>query len=290
MKILLTGGPGFIGRHIVELLGKKYDVRAPTREELDMLHADAVRAFLDAQRFDIVIYAVNVGGKRNQRMLTGVYETNCQMFLNIAQNSERFGRMIFLGSGAEYGKQRAVVMVKEEDFGNVQPLDEYGRAKYFVSDYIGKHRNILNLRCFAVFGKYEDYTIRFISNAICRSLLGLPIVMHQNVKFDYLYAPDLVKIIEYFIINQPLEKFYNVGFGKPIELVELAQMVKQATFSDTQIEIEQPGYGNEYSCDTSRLMAEVKHITFSSYERAIREMVVYYKSIISNIQREDLDE
>ncbi|OGZ43259.1 MAG: hypothetical protein A3J55_02595 [Candidatus Ryanbacteria bacterium RIFCSPHIGHO2_02_FULL_45_17b] len=290
MNILLTGGSGFIGKHIIELLGKKYTITAPSHRELDILDLDAVRTFLQAGKFDIVIHAANVGGKRNQGALTGVYETNRRMFLNLAENSNLFGRMIFLGSGAEYGKQGAISMVREEDFGKVQPLDEYGRAKYAASEYIREHEHILNLRCFGVFGTYEDYSVRFISNAICRSLFGLPIVMHQNVKFDYLYAPDLVGIIEYFIINQPSVKFYNAGFGKPIELVELAQMVKQVANSDLEIEIEQPGYGNEYSCDASRLKAEIKNMAFTSYEMAITEMVAYYKSIISKISREDLDE
>lgn len=289
-KILLLGGSGFVGRNIIGLLGKKYDIKAPTHRELNLLDADGVRMFLDAERFDVVIYAVQVGGKRNQSMLTGVYETNCRMFLNVAENSDRFGRMIFLGSGAEYGKQRSIIMVQEEDFGNVQPLDDYGRAKYAASEYISEHRNMLNLRCFGVFGTYEDYRIRFISNAICRSLLGLPIVMHQNVKFDYLYAPDLVSILEYFIINQPLEKFYNVGFGKPVELMGIAEIVKEATSNEMPVKIEQSGYANEYTCNTNRLMAEIKNISFTSHEQAIKEMVVYYKNIISNIRREDLEE
>lgn len=290
MKILLLGGSGFIGRNIIELLGEKYDITAPTHRELDLLNADAVQSFLNKKRYDRVIYAVNVGGKRNQKALTGVYDANYRMFLNVAEQGERFGRMIFLGSGAEYGKQRDIVMIKEEDFGTIQPLDDYGRSKYSISEYINEHENIINLRCFAVFGKYEDYKVRFISNAICRALFGLPITMHRNVKFDYLYILDLVKIIEYFIVNQPMLIFYNVGFGKPIELTELAQIVKQATLNDARIEIEQLGYSNEYTCDTSQLKAEIGDMALTSYEQAISEMIEYYKNILPIMQYKDLEE
>lgn len=290
MKILLIGGTGFIGRNILEILGRTYDIDAPNREHLDLLDTDAVASYIKHKSFEVVIYAANVGGKRNQQAMRGVYDMNYRMFLNVARNHADFGRMIFFGSGAEYGKQKQIVMVREDNFGAVRPEDEYGQAKYAASQYIAAHSTMMSLRCFAVFGKYEDYRIRFISNAICRALLGLPIRMHQNAKYDFLYVSDLITILEYFIINQSRSQFYNAGFGRPVELTELARMVQEETDSHLPIEREQQGYANEYSCDTSRLKNEIPHMRFTPYREAIREMVAYYKNIISSIRREDLEE
>ena len=58
---------------------------------------------------------------------------------------------------------------------------------------------ILNLRVFGVFGKYEDYETRLISNIICRVIFKLPVEINQNAVYDFVYINDLVKIIEYFI-------------------------------------------------------------------------------------------
>ena len=288
MKILLTGGSGFIGKNLREQLSKKYDLVAPFHRELDLLDETAVRSFLEAEKFDVVIHAANYGGKRTQTDLVGVFETNKRMFFNLANNQHLFGRMIFLGSGAEYGKQRPIVKVKETDFGKVRPQDEYGQSKYLASEYIAEHNRIVNLRLFGVYGKYEDYKTRFISNAICRALYGLPIVIRQNVRFDFLYVNDLINIIEYFINTEAKEKFYNTGTGHPVDLEKLAVMVKEIV-DVTEIIVKNPGLGREYTCDNGLLVKELGNFSFTPPEVAIKEMVLWYKENLQQIKREDLE-
>ncbi len=288
MKIFLTGGSGFIGRNFLEVLGGQYDISAPSHAELDLLDAAAIKRFLGKGNFDVVVHAASVGGNRRQAGLAHVYEVNRRMFLNLAEQDKDFERLIFLGSGAEYGKQADIKIVREENFGKRQPGDEYGKSKYFASEYIGRRKNMLNLRCFGVFGKYEDYKTRLISKSICRALFGLPIVVNQNAKFDYVYAPDLIGIIDYFINNKPREKFYNVGAGSSTELLELARMVKDATGGGVEIKIKREGMAREYTCDNGRLRAEVAGLKFTPHSEAIGKLMEYYRGIISGIKREDL--
>ena len=94
------------------------------------------------------------------------------------------------------------------------PRDAYGFSKYICAKYIERSEKIVNLRLFGVFGAYEDYTVRFISNACCRALKGLPIVLRQDVTFDYLYVKDLAKITRWFIENNARHKAYNVCTGR----------------------------------------------------------------------------
>jgi GDP-L-fucose synthase len=196
--------------------------------------------------------------------------------------------MIFLGSGAEYGKQRAVVMAKEADFGKVLPVDEYGKAKVFATEYISNHEGFLNLRCFSIFGKYEDYKVRIVSNAICRALFGLPIVLNQNVKFDFLYVNDLVRLIEFFIVNESKEKVYNASSGNSVEILELAEMVKEAVGGNVEIKVKNPGLGKEYTCNAELLKKDLGNFEFTSNKKAIEEMVLWYKENLKNIKKEDL--
>lgn len=287
-KVFLTGSTGFIGRNVLDLLSQNYEILHPGHSELDLLNIQAVSQFLKQYAFDVVIHAANVGGKRSELSKVDVLETNKQMFLNLAENKKYFGRMIFLGSGAEYGKQKPVVNVKEADFGKELPSDEYGQAKFFASEYMLKRDGFLNLRCFGVYGKYEDYKVRIVSNAICRALFGLPIILNQNVKFDFIYVNDLVKIIEHFIINEPKEKVYNASFGNPVEILELAEIVKEVVGENVEIKVKSPGMGKEYTCNADLLKKELGNFEFTPHKKAIEQMVLWYKEHLQNIKREDL--
>jgi len=65
--------------------------------------------------------------------------------------------------------------------------------------------------------------VRFISNACCRALKGLPILLRQDIAFDYLYVKDLVKLTMWFIENDARGKAYNVCTGQPVALSQLAE-------------------------------------------------------------------
>ena len=85
---------------------------------------------------------------------------------------------------------------------NEGPINIYGYSKYEIAKNIeSRHRNIYNLRVFGIYGKYEDYKRRFISNNICRLLCGQTISINKNAYFDYLYVNDFSKIVEMFIKN-----------------------------------------------------------------------------------------
>lgn len=273
--IFLTGGLGFVGRNILEQLSQKYKILSPGRGELDLLDSGRVADFLKSGNFDVVIHAAGSGVSRSAGQI-GVYEHNNRMFLNLAQNSNSFSRMIFLGSGAEYDKRHELKQVKEEDFGKNVPVDEYGLAKYTASKYIETTDNIVNLRCFGVYGKYEDASQRFISSAICNVLGGKPITIGQNVWFDYLYVGDLVKIIDYFITHDAKHKFYNVASGRRVDLLTLAGIVENVSGSKQGIVVLKDGMNKEYTADNSRLKSEIPDFKFTSLESGIKRLYEYY--------------
>lgn len=286
-NILLTGGEGFIGRNILEQISSKYNITAPAHQDLDLLDTEKTAIYLKNHKFDVIIHAAGTGVSRAGSQ-DKIFDVNTKMFLNLVNNSEKFGRMIFLGSGAEYGKQQPIVKVTERDFGKILPEDEYGKAKYFASEYILKHPKIVNLRCFGVFGKYEDYTIRFISNIICQSLAGQQIVVSKNTVFDYIYIDDLVKIVSFFIEHEPKAKFYNVGRGQCIELMELAKVVKELTKNPYDIQIKQSGMGKEYTCNNSILLNEIGDFEFTPIKKAVQEMIDWYRDNWQSINQDEL--
>ena len=229
MRILITGGSGFIGRNLAEQLASVYEVLAPSSSELDLLKEHDVREYLTAHSVDVIVHAATTRSNRRLAAPPDLLDRNCRMFFNLARNAERFGKMIHFGSGAEYDRSELPPLVREDYFDTRVPADAYGFSKYICAKYIERAERIVDLRLFGVFGPYEDYTVRFISNACCRVLKGLPIVLRQDVMFDYLYVKDLARITSWFIENELGHKAYNVCTGGRWQLTELARIVAEVS-------------------------------------------------------------
>lgn len=278
MRIFLTGSTGFIGRNLLEKLGGKHTIFSPTHKQLDLLNSEHVEKYFKKHHFDIVINCAVVGGTRLEETTENAFYQNLRIFVNILRNNNYFKKMINFGSGAEYDKSRILRKIKEEDFDQRVPKDEYGFFKYTCSKYIEKSDiNIINLRIFGLFGKYEDYRYRFISNAICRNIFNLPITINQDVYFDYLYVDDFIEIVEFFITHEGNYKSYNLGSGKSINILSIAKKINQIAKNKSEIIIKNEGLNNEYTCDNSRLLSELKRLNLTNFDISLKKLYTWYE-------------
>ncbi len=284
--ILITGGSGFIGKNLIEQLQPNYNILAPHHQELELLDQDSVQAYFKNNKIDVVIHSATVPAHRKIKEPKDIAYKNLRIFFNIARNSRQFAKMIFLGSGAEYGTQAEVSNARECDFDRIVPEDEHGFSKYICSKYIEQADNIINLRLFGIFGKYEDYQIRFISNAICKALFDLPITLNQNRKFSYLFIDDLGPIVEYFIENKAKHKIYNIVPSEKTELLALAEQVKKISGKKLEIKVKNPGLGKEYTGNNNLLMAEMKNLKFTPLEQALKQLYAWYEGHKDTINKE----
>lgn len=291
LRIFITGSSGFIGRNILENLGNKYDFLAPSHKDLDLLDTEAVDSFFKKNGvFDVVVHSAFIGGPRSFVDTPATLDDNLRIFFNIVRNQKSFKKLLNLGSGAEYGKQRALVNVSEDDFDAVLPLktDYYGFAKYIIAKYIENSDNLINLRLFGVWGKYEDLSLRFISNTICKYILGMPLTVKRNVYFEYLYINDFVKIFDYFLTHRVGYKSYNVGRSKPIDLITIVNKINQIAKYKCPVKVKPRGLANEYTCNNSRLMSELKNFKFSDFDDSLKELYGLYLKKKSMLKRKDL--
>jgi len=288
MTILLTGGSGFIGKNINEMLGKRYDILAPGSRELDLSDEVAVEDYFRKNEIDIVVHSAVRPGHRNAKDPSSQLYLNTRMFFNIIRNAGRFKRLISLGSGAVYDVRYPMVKVTEEYFDTHVPVDEHGFSKYIIANHMAKLNNAVKLRVFGVFGKYEDYTIRFISNAICKTIFDLPITIKQNRRFDYLYIDDLMPVIEHFIHHPAQQSAYNVTPDKAVDLYTVAEMVRARSGKKLPIVVAEPGMGPEYSGDNGRLRAEMPALNFTLLAGAIDRLYCWYEDHIDFINRDAL--
>jgi UDP-glucose 4-epimerase len=294
MRILLTGGRGFIGRNLFEHLTHVHEVLAPTHAELDLTDNHAVDAWFRTHEVDAVIHGAVRPGHRAAQDPSRQLWSNLRMFFNIVRNGDHFGRLVFLSSGAVYDTREALVRVSEDRLGISVPEDEHGLSKYAIAQFIEARGprgrpSVVELRLFGVFGPYEDYGVRFISNAICRTLYDLPITLRQDRRFSYLFIEDLMPVVEWALAAQPAYVAYNVAPDWADSLNDLAVAVSRRSRKAIPVMVANEGYGREYSADNARLRTELPNMTFTPTEVAVDRLIEWYADHRSEIDRSRLD-
>lgn len=292
VRILLTGGSGFIGRHVAERLRETHEVLAPTHAELELTDAAAVGRWLATHPVDVVVHAAVKPGHRNAPDHAALLERNLRQFFNLVRCRHDFGRLVVLGSGAAYGTQRSLVRVTEEALGEEVPVDEHGFAKYVEALSLVGDPDAVELRPFGVYGPGEDYAIRFISNACCKALLGMPVTLRQDRRFSYVWVGDLAEVIERAAGAGPdglAPGAYNVTPGQPVSLRAIADLVVEMSGRHVPVVVANDGLGLEYSGDGSRIAGALPDLRFTGTEEGIERLLGWYERRLDSIDRSMLE-
>jgi len=289
MKILITGGKGFIARNLAEGLGADYDISAPGRQELDLLDAQCTASFIKAGRFDAIIHCAtyDAAPKTSAKDPAKVLENNLKMFFNIARNSGDFGRLVYYGSGAEFGRENWKPRMSEDYFDEHVPSDQYGFSKYLMTRYALKSENIYNLRLFGTFGRYDDWRYRFLPNICARLVLDLPLVVGQNRRVDLLYIDDLVKMTDWLLKAKAPRKVYNACSGQANDYLSLVNDAMRVSGKTAELAVTRPGNGAEYSGDNARIMKD-SGLVLTPMDRAIEALVGWYRANPGHLDREQI--
>jgi GDP-L-fucose synthase len=270
--MLLLGSTGFIGRNATPYLRDRYEIATPTRADLDLLDSAATRRYLKRGEFDIIVHLANPTAQNPVDREEELFERSMRVFASLAHCNDLYGKMLYIGSGAEYGKHRSIERIAETDFGRELPRDAYGLSRYIMNELAEKAGNIHNLRVFGCYGS-GDPPYKLMPHIIGRIRANEPIELRQNVRFDFLYVKDIAPVLVHFVENEPKHKAYNLCSGEPVTIGGIAMEIRRLMNSNAPIVFEKDGLGLAYTGSNERLRAEAPQWRPTAIEAGIKEML-----------------
>ena len=211
MKILITGGNGYIAKSIHSSLSTKYDITLVGRQDFDLTNYAATCEFFEGKYFDVIIHTAVSGGSRLKPDSDTTLSDNLNMFWNLLANKSHYTRFVTFGSGAEL-------------YNSSQP---YGLSKKVIADAMSHREGFYNLRIFGVFDENELDT-RFIKSNIKRYLNKEAIQIFEDKMMDFIYMKDLITLVEHYINNDDLPKEIDCMYpGNKSYLYDIAEIINK---------------------------------------------------------------
>jgi nucleoside-diphosphate-sugar epimerase len=236
MKVLITGGNGYIASSLNRGLKSLHDITNITRLDFDLTDSVEAKRWFEGRWFDAVIHTAIVGGSRLKTEDEQVIRQNLLMHYNLLSNKDCFGRFITFGSGAEM----------------FSPDTPYGTSKRIIAESIKATDNWYNLRIFAVFDENELNT-RFIKANLMRYLRKEPMQIHSNRLMDFFYMKDLIALVQYYLTEDSPSKEVNCSYPNKYTLTNIASIINQMGSHQVPIVVEENGKLGVYCGDGESL-------------------------------------
>ena len=301
MRILLTGGSGFVGQNLKKHLREQgYRVYAITSSLWDLRRQERCESMMDQIKPDIVVHAAgSVGGIGANQLNPGkfMYE-NLIMGTNVVHACMEYkvNKLIMLGTVCSYPKHTTVPF-KEEDMWNGYPEETnapYGIAKHTVVE-LTKHYltqyglNTVNLVPVNMYGPHDNFDLEtshvipaLIKKIDQASQDGTPVKVWGTGKAsrEFLYVKDFCvavqKAIEYKgVYVEPI----NIGTGREITISQLVSTIKDQIGPQvvSQYQVSRPDGQPRRCLNTTNAREKLGFDATHSLADGLKETIAWYK-------------
>lgn len=255
MKILLTGGTGFVGKNIYHYLsGVNNNIISLGKDIYDLRDGYACKKAIEHYQPDVIIHAAgSVGGiGANQKNPGKFMYDNLAMGMNMIEQTRQYiakynrgqsVKFILLGTVCSYPKFTPIPFCESELWGGYpeETNAPYGIAKKALSKLAETYHeqysmNVVNLIPVNMYGPYDHFndTTSHVIPALILKFHKAKILGDKFVEIwgtgeasrEFLYAEDCAKAIELAILKNPGPKPINIGTGKEIKIKDLATLIK----------------------------------------------------------------
>ncbi len=257
MKVLVTGGAGFIGSHLVDrLMELGHEVRV--LDDLSAGTLDNLRRWVDHERFEFikgdmrdpkiveeavkdveVVFhlAANPEVRIGSQSPELLYETNVLITYNLlnAMRGSNVEYLVFTSSSTVYGD--ADVIPTPEDYGPLEPISVYGGAKLAAEALISGYAHTFESRALIfrlanIIGERSNHGVIYdFINKLRKNPEELEILGDGTQRKSYLHVSDTVEgmlhIFEHFKRSEKTVDFYNLGNDDWITVKEIAEIVSE---------------------------------------------------------------
>ena len=252
MKILVTGGAGFIGSHIVEHIAQRGDDvtvldnlsngrmqnLSKVTNDINFVNGD-VRDYKLIERLvkdvDGVFHeAALVSVPESFKMQNEYFDVNVNGTENILKLAKEYGfKIVYASSSSVYGNPKSVP-IKEDDDRN--PLNPYAKTKLedelLAEKYSEMGVHVIGLRYFNIFGRRQSKEYAGVIKLFLKKIQQnkAPIINGDGSQTrDFVYVEDVVKANILAMDSNIKYKFLNVGTGFSISILDLANACIEAS-------------------------------------------------------------
>lgn len=303
MRVVVTGGAGFLGSHVVESLRARgcAEIVVPRSCNYDLVQGEAIKCLFRDARPDVVIHlAARVGGiEANRRNPGRFFYDNLMMGVQLMEEARLAGvrKFVAIGTICAYPKFTPVPF-KEEDIWNGYPEETnapYGLAKKMLLVQAQAYRQQYGFPAITLFpvnlyGPRDNFDLEssHVIPAMIRKFVEARQAGHPVVTLwgtgrptrEFLFVRDaaegVVLAAERYNGHEPV----NLGAGFEISIADLARLIAKLTCYQGRLiwDASRPDGQPRRCLDVSRAEKEFGFRATTPFEEGLRETIAWYES------------